>query len=351
MKNGMKERNISADVLKGIAVVFMIQVHVVEQLLQPELANSAIGKFLLFLGGPPAAPVFMSVMGYFAWKSKRDLIYQLNRGTQLIIGGILLNIGLNFSLLYHYFIGDVAIDPYRYIFGADILPLAGLSIIIIALIKWKYKKNLLLLFFLLSAPLLSEFNFYTLEINQSFKYFISFFYGISDWSYFPLIPWVSYPLIGAFFSELESVDYIISYINKNKIALVVTWLLFMLFTYEYYIGVSSNLNEYYHHGIYFFLWVIVFLIGYVFIVNIICNYFNGSLIIKLLKYYGEEVTSVYVIQWLIIGNSAYFLHKNLNSIESIVAFISITILTTVLTYLWSNKIKIFLSEKTSIKEN
>ncbi|MEI7897648.1 MAG: heparan-alpha-glucosaminide N-acetyltransferase domain-containing protein [bacterium] len=57
--------NGTADLLKGIAVLFMIQVHIMEQFASPDTCNSLIGKISMFLGGPPCAPVFLAVMGYF----------------------------------------------------------------------------------------------------------------------------------------------------------------------------------------------------------------------------------------------------------------------------------------------
>jgi len=56
-------RNQTADLLKGFAVIFMIQVHVIEQFATQTLYDSLWGKISLFLGGPFCAPVFLAVMG------------------------------------------------------------------------------------------------------------------------------------------------------------------------------------------------------------------------------------------------------------------------------------------------
>ena len=76
-------RDGTADLLKGFAVLFMIQVHIMEQFATPDIFNSSIGKISMFLGGPPCAPVFMAVMGYFLAKSSRPFIYFLKRALAL----------------------------------------------------------------------------------------------------------------------------------------------------------------------------------------------------------------------------------------------------------------------------
>jgi len=60
----------TADIAKGIAVVLMIQVHLTELFAIPEWYEGVAGKLSLFLGGPPAAPVFMFLMGFFCLSGK-----------------------------------------------------------------------------------------------------------------------------------------------------------------------------------------------------------------------------------------------------------------------------------------
>ena len=63
----------TADLLKGIAAILMIQVHIIELFATNDISESTAGKFLLFLGGPAVAPVFIILLGYFIVESK---IYQ-----------------------------------------------------------------------------------------------------------------------------------------------------------------------------------------------------------------------------------------------------------------------------------
>ena len=78
------------------------------------------------------APIFMAVMGYFIAFSKKGLFLSVLRGIKLIVWGFALNIGLNLNLFYHIYNGTFQISPLEYLFGVDILFLAGLSVIFIA---------------------------------------------------------------------------------------------------------------------------------------------------------------------------------------------------------------------------
>ena len=51
---------------------------------RPDVAASGIGRLSFFLGGPPAAPLFMIVMGYYTAASRRSMGSLLLRGLKLL---------------------------------------------------------------------------------------------------------------------------------------------------------------------------------------------------------------------------------------------------------------------------
>jgi len=153
-----KERLELPDIVRGLAVVLMVQVHLTELFVTQDIYNSAFGKISLFLGGIPAAPVFMVMMGYFLAFVKKNPSDMAIRGVRLFVGGIMLNIGLNAHLLYNIMFKGWEINPWHYIFGVDILPLTGLSLLSFALIKTLLKDNYWLYFMLaLFVAALSDF--------------------------------------------------------------------------------------------------------------------------------------------------------------------------------------------------
>lgn len=119
------------DMLRGIAVVLMIQVHITEVFANDQFREGFWGQLSLFFGGLPAAPVFMFLMGWFAI-ARSSNIKLFFRGVLVFLAGFLLNIGLNLALIISVLVGHQKADLWPYLFGVDIFSLAGLSLIIIS---------------------------------------------------------------------------------------------------------------------------------------------------------------------------------------------------------------------------
>lgn len=338
----MIQRNRTADFLKGFAVIFMIQVHLMELFAQQEIYNSFWGKISLFLGGPPAAPIFMAVMGYFIAQSKKNLFAEIKRGAKLIAWGFALNIGLNLNLFYHIFIGKFQINPWEYLFGVDILFLAGISVMLIALIKCFFKQKIWLWIIMLFAVVLIPTFFFPPTLNKNLSFLMAYFYSDVWWSYFPVIPWMAYVLLGYVFNLLESS--IVLLFNKYKLYFVISLIIVLFFSFDYGFYLASNLHEYYHHGITFFGFTAVFISILLIITNLITQNFN-NLFTKYVEWLGKKVTNVYVFQWLIIGNISTLIYKTQNWWQLTLWFNSILLIVSILVFSWQ---KIKKREKSSI---
>jgi uncharacterized membrane protein len=325
------------DLMKGIAVVLMVQVHIMELFARQEVFDSPLGKVSLFLGGPFAAPVFLAVMGYFLAASGRSFAGMIWRGIELILLGVLLNIGLNFHLLLKITNGIVPGDPWQFVFGADILFVAGLSILFISILKITLKKKIVpvLLLMLIFAAL-------PLFIPESsgdkdvWTYLLSFFYLETEWSYFPVIPWFSYALLGYSF-HLFKLNYsgLFEWLTfRVPIVLLVVSPILAL-TAMHPVRIITHLPSYYHHGIITFLWISVFILFIMMILHIMDREWGRSMAFRYLKWLGKEVTVIYVIQWLIIGNLATWLYKSQHPIWLLLWFAGILASSSVLAYLYS----------------
>lgn len=309
------KRNSIADLLKGIAVVLMILVHVVEKFSSDKVLTSKGGKLVLFLGGPPVAPVFMILMGYFIASSKKTSSHLVQRGIGLLVGGFLLNIAINTNLFISINQGMFNLDPLPYLLGVDIFHFAGLSMILIALIRNSLLKHYrITIVGIIISGLLSTF---LIQFNPGIlflKYVCSFFFGISEWSYFPLFPWLVYPLSGFLFFQLEQkgIQNLIQ-TNSFNLAIGVVFLLFGVWSINYAIEVSANLQAYYHHGFIFIAWVLFFVIGYGLFIERLNHVFGNSKVFLLLKWMGKHLTIIYIFQWIIIGNLTTALFKTIDS--------------------------------------
>lgn len=303
-------RNQTSDLLKGGAVIFMIQVHLIELFALPDIFYSTVGKISLFLGGPPAAPVFMAVMGYYIAQSKKNLSSNFLRGIKLILLGLILNVGLNFHLLIRINSGEFTMDYLTYILGADILPLAGMSLIILSLLKKFLKVNffktiLLLIIIIFISENLNQVS----NTEKPIAYLQAFFYGKLHWSYFPLFPWLIYSLAGFSFYYLSSNQYYQRFKKYNDYIIVISTIL-IITTFSFGYKISSDLIQYYHHNYIFVLWILLFLIVFVYLVSKLESLLSLNIFILFIKWIGKNVTKFYIIQWLIIGNLATWLYKS-----------------------------------------
>src|SRR5690242_9095304 len=87
-----RERVRAFDLARGLAVVFMIGVHVLWHWGAPDTWTTPIGQVISFLGGPSAAPVFMFLMGAsLAFSSRTSFSSLAVRGLWLLWLGYLLN--------------------------------------------------------------------------------------------------------------------------------------------------------------------------------------------------------------------------------------------------------------------
>ena len=324
----------TADLLKGIAVILMIQVHLTELFARPELRDGLIGKISLFLGGIPAAPVFMAVMGYFAIQSK-NTAKSIIRGLKIILLGFLLNLGMNAHLLYEIQQHIMMLDPLPYIFGADILFLAGFSLVFIASVKSLIGEKLWLwaiiaLFIALAGLFLPEYS----GEKESLYYVQAFFWGSLSWSYFPVIPWMIYPIAGLLFYMAEKqYSLFISRLLGSKFLLPVLAII-ALSTIPFGFGITTELQTYYHHGPLFILWALVFLAFWVLLLVKIYASMQQNRISLYVEWIGKNVTVFYVVQWLLIGNIATEIYQSQPKLLMIVWFILILSMTSIFVLGW-----------------
>jgi uncharacterized membrane protein len=334
-KAKINERSPLPDILKGIAVILMIQVHLMQLFATEALYYSIVGKVSLFLGGPPAAPVFMVIMGYFIAKSERGFTEHLIRGLKLIGLGFLLNIGLNLNLLVKIITGSSSQNPWPFIFGVDILFLAGIGIIVIGVARLVFRRRIvpyavLALMILLIGQALPVYS----GSHEWIEYVMAFLGGDYPWSYFPVFPWLAYPVTGFLFCVLDEKYNLMEVTTKGKSYIMITVLLMVMVTFGYGFNISGNLEMYYHHSLIFYLWVLIFLIFWVLALSFLFDERYKTFLSGYFKWTGKNVTTFYVVQWLIIGNLATILYRSQNILELMLWFTAILTATSLIVFSW-----------------
>jgi hypothetical protein len=330
-----------ADILKGIAVVRMVLVHLIDVFAIEAISTNPVVKLMLFLVGPPGAALFMVIMGYFIAKSANPFSISCRRGLKLIWWGLLLNIGLNLNLLVSIFMGKSDINPWPYIFGVDILFLAGISLIILALFK---KLSLIKPIYLVILILVSVTLGSLLPVYQGghlwINYLLAFAYGNVSWAYFPLLPWLAYPVAGSLFYLLEQRFGFSSFTPKGLIYLAVAHFVIIAITFSFGFKVVQLYKAYYNHGLAFALWMIAMVSFWAIVIRLISLNYEQLAFFRWFGWVGRRVTNFYVIQWLLIGNIGTEVYKSQHAWQLVIWFFLIISLTSLLTYLWQHRYKL-----------
>ncbi len=312
MTSTSRKRQGVPDIIKGIAVLLMIQVHLMELFSTPAISSSMVGKISLFLGGPLAAPAFMLIMGYYC-SFKKGIASVIIRGIKLIGLGIILNLMLNTHVLIAIYNNKFNLNPWEYVWGVDILFLAGLSLIFIALLHMVFKSKWGLYLISALAIIIISPTIQDIFISEGkVKYLLAYFGGKYSWSYFAFFPWVVYPVVGYGFKLLYQKYGNFRPDKKIEWGIIGILSILMLASIKWAVGISSNLDQYYHHEWLFFLWVIACIAYFTLIIKRLDLKWGNLFIIDFIKWIGINVTAFYFVQWIIIGNIATAIYKTQN---------------------------------------
>lgn len=327
-KPSSKERIRAFDLARGIAIVAMIVIHAIVFLGNPALMKTISGYIVNSIVCILAAPVFTFIMGVMiVFSSKSSMRTLLIRGLVLLCIGYLLNF-LRGTLPIA--LGEWAewIDyqderPWAYMLEQDILQFAGLAFIIIAFLKrfvpWKNGMMIMGGIVIAVSPLL-----YTIQVDESVGgYLLSLLIGGNEYNFFPVVPWIAFPLTGMGYGEFFKNSN-----DKNKFAKtsLTTGTIFIIVGVILSFYFDKSLIEDWYTGVFrqgnLPPVVSLLFIGFQFIWIPVCYFITkrikNSRILNILYNWSSNVTWFYVIQWVIIGWTCVFLPW-LNWIEVIVA--------------------------------
>ncbi|TXT37522.1 MAG: Uncharacterized protein FD135_3515 [Comamonadaceae bacterium] len=319
-------REVGHDLLKGVAVLLMIQVHVMELLATQSVMDGLAGKVSLFLGGAPVAPVFLLLFGFYALRAPVWPGRLLWRGLKLLLLGLLLNLGMNIHLLTRIGQGQLALDPWRYLLGVDILLLAGLSLIAITWLRPLLKEHawawlLASLSVAAVSPWVGQWMSEWAGGESGWQWLAAFVGLPAPWSFFPLFPWLAYPLLG-----------VAAFYGRSRLHLSPPWrkpllaavLLGLLLTGPFAVATSHQLSAYYHHDLRFFLWASLLALCWALLLP---RLGLPQRVTTWLAWWGQHVTACYVLQWLLIGNLATAIYKTQSLGACLLWFVALVLLT------------------------
>jgi uncharacterized membrane protein len=205
-----RERIRAFDLAAGLAVFFMILVHVLWHWGARETWTTPIGEAISLAAGPTAAPVFMFLVGASLGAAPRTGFGSLAaRGLWLLVLGYVLNllrgvIPATIGLATGVITAD-QVAPYTpWWLGTtvDLHHAIGLSMVVIAAIGTRSRPGLAWLGIagavVLLAPLLRTVTFGTPLLDAPLTPFL----GSAPNVYYAVIPWLCFPLAGAVFGSI-----------------------------------------------------------------------------------------------------------------------------------------------------
>jgi hypothetical protein len=186
---------------RGIAVLCMIAVHVMQIFGTVAARASVAGAVVEFIGGPPAAPVFMSVMGALFMMARRTTGRRIRRGLLLIALGYLLNlirgtipvaVGLGLGVFSPEEIGSYS--PLGLLPAVDILVFAGISYLVMAIIASTIKRPVVWLVVAVAIAVGSRWLWGSSTGSAVVDAMLEPFIGVGTHTSFPAFPWLVHPI-------------------------------------------------------------------------------------------------------------------------------------------------------------
>ncbi len=299
------------DLARGAAVLGMVMVHVLFHWSQPALTATPFGLVVGFLGGPPAAPVFMFLMGasiaFSRHASPRSLAV---RGVALFAGGYALNLARGtIPAALGLATGVVRADeiapftPTWLLGSVDILQLAGCSLVLIAmLLRFGAPRPRWLgigAFLVVAAPLVRGLGGGVPVLGAA----LGPIWGDASNVFYPVVPWAMYPIVGAVFGSAlvraRTLGRERAVLGQAAIAgalLAVAGGVAIVLTRP-----AFDVTTYWHHPPAFAVAILGFVLCWTWACDRLVAAFGSARPIRLLERAGRRVTAVYVVHWLIIG--------------------------------------------------
>ena len=308
-------RQFEIDLIKFLAVPFMICIHVYEQFgafnFMEELPDSLFRNVIEFIGGPLAAPVFMFSMGigmiYTVRNSPEDF---KRRGARLLLTGYALNfvrqtlpqlIGLAMGI-------DSGIDIIGGLLCVDILPFAGMAFLAVGLMK---KMKFSSWQICATAFLLQSAGIHFVRIHMEpgvIQNLLGLLVPTGKWTSFPLTLWLVYPALGMVFGEylMKCKDKVKAY---RMIMICSAIFLAALTSALLYAGYDVRMiyalcgDSYYHQSLLSTLWITPVILIALAACYLVLGKAEKNRVGKFIRYCSINLNTIYIIQWLIIAYS------------------------------------------------
>ena len=329
----------SLDLARGLTVLIMPSIHVVMLYSQPHVQQSILGTILAFIAEGPGAQLFMMIMGIsFVFSSRITKQYVLQRAFYLLLAAYVLNF-LKFivplllgwmpdNLMQELQLpNDFLAIPFFLLLG-DILHFAAISFPILFIVYRLRHYAYWSVAFAITIMLLSPFIW---DVKTGFvfvDYPLQLLGGHPPNAFFPVFPWLVYPLTGL------TVGYFLKQFGATDILKKAGWIGVSLMLISLTLPPTSKQKEWlpfyrtepadtlFHSG-FVLTWIAIF------------HWLNRKIpanpFFTLLIFCSKNITSIYIIQWVLIcWGMAYTGYLTLGLLQTFCCMGAISIMTLLL---------------------
>lgn len=314
------------DLAKGFIVFIMPSVHVVLLCSESAIQQSLLGDILKFLAEGPGAQLFMFIMGTSIKLSKTITTKKvLHRTIFLFLGGFGLNlfkfcIPMQLEILPAAFLQDFPLTETQFLVMGDIFHFAAIVYPVTYFISrlkfyplWAFLISILIA---LISPYLWDRQAGISMVDAIWVYFT----GGPPYVFFPVFPWLVYPLIGVAMADM---------LQEGKFAGIG----FAVVIVSLGLPATTELTTHYrtwpadtlfHIGI-VLLWLSLF--------KYLSNKIKPNFFFGVLTFCSRNITVIYLIQWVLICWLMCFTgYLRLPFWPTIIWMINATLATLILTY-------------------
>lgn len=338
------------DLLRGWAIILMIEPHVFNTFLLPELKQTGWFSVVSFINGL-IAPAFLFVSGF---------VFEISSGSKLddmrkfklpfwkklwrIISIILIGYALHlpFKSLSK-IINKSTPEQLQSFFAVDVLQCIGVGLLVLFVLRliirsdkiYHYSLIGLTIFVMIMSPI-----FWKIEFTNYLHPVLANYLNRLNGSLFPVFPWINFILVGAIFSK-----YFLNAAANDKEfkfikATTFTGIIMLFSGHLFYSGLfPGSLTSILPNPVFF-----VERLGYVLVFAALCWYYANwrktkqSFVLDA----GRESLLIYWLHLLVIYSSMFgwkslanSLGPNLNLIESVGVTIALMVLMVLIAKLWS----------------
>lgn len=333
-------RIVAFDLARGLAVLFMVLVHVLGHYGNDSAWASPIGQVVIFFGGPTAAPVFMFLMGASLAFSRRSTPRDVaRRGLWLLALAYTLNVlrgGLPASLgLATRYVTESQIAPYTpatLMTIVDIHQLAGLALFVLAGLVWLAPRARLPLPGLAVAlavvvGLVSPALWGRTSGVAPLDLGLALLWG-TDWNvFFPLFPWLVYPLVGFVYGRFVTGGAeprrAIRRAGAGGLALGLVGAALIATR-----GAPIAVTDYWRQAPAVLLAIVGLVVAWLALADLVVERIRPRVVVAVLEGWSGRVTSMYCLHWILIGWGVGLVgHRQLDLAGVVVAMVVVLMAT------------------------